>query len=213
MLLELNDPTFDPVNRGIAPELVRECERDGTIAPGIWMTRDFTAQMARAAIVQTGAQVFSAEGEIPAQMLVEDAGSPGGMKPVPNPQAQDWVDLAFYTADLGIDLAVATSWAPFQKYVWEEGRWLLRPAPEFAKPLTDDGWYVQPYVYPAETPTHSVAAAKAYAQNFPEWAGTEEPVLGTYAGQFGDFRSLASAPFNGKDTCVGWSVWDAGEQF
>lgn len=172
------------------------------------MTRNFTAAMARAAAVETGAHIFVAEGEIPAQIL-----TPNG--PIPNPQAQDWADLAFHMGGLGIDLAVATSWAPFQKWIFEaqQQRWVLVPAPEFAKPLTDANWYVLPYVYPAETPGHSVAQAKAYATHFPAWAGSEEPVLGTYAGQFGDFRDLASAPFDGKDTCAGWSVWDAGEQF
>lgn len=170
------------------------------------MTRDFTAQMARSAVVQFGVDIFIAEGEIPAQL------NQGG-NIVPNPQAQDWTDLAFHLADLGIDRAVGTSWSPFKKYVPEGNGHILVPAPEFAKPLTDDGWYVLPYVYPAETPTHSVAAAKAYARHFPEWSGKEEPVLGTYDGEFGDFSDLASAPFNGKDTCVGWSVWDAGEQF
>lgn len=170
------------------------------------MTRDFTAAMARSAVVQSGVDIFIAEGEIPAQL------NQGGTI-VANPQAQDWADLAFHLADLGIDCAVGTSWAPFQKYVPEGGGHILVPAPEFAKPLTDDGWYVLPYVYPAETPSHTVYAAKQYALHYPEWSGQEEPVLGTYSGAHGDYHSLASAPFDGKDTCPGWSVWDAGEQF
>ena len=211
--VELNDPAVDATNRALLPQLVSECERDGTIAAGPWMTRDFTAAMARAAVTQCGAHLFVAEGEIPAQMI----DSSGNV--VSNPQAQDWADLAFHLSDLGIDRAVATSWAPFQKYVWSTpgGEQLptlkLVPAPEFAKPLTDDDWYVLPYVYPAETPTHSVAGAKQYAQHYPDWAGHEEPVLGTYSGPFGDFGDLDSAPFTGRDTCAGWSVWDAGEQF
>jgi len=209
--VELNDPMVDAVNRALLPQLVTECERDGTIAAGCWMTRDFSAIQARAAVVQTGAQLFIAEGEIPAQMLVDG-------NPVPNPQAQDWADLAFHLSDLGIDCAVGTSWSPFKKYVWSTpgGEQLpelkLVPAPEFAKPLTDDGWYVLPYVYPAETQTHTVAGAKAYAQHYPAWKGHEEPVLGTYCGPHGCF-DLTSTPFNGRDTCAGWSVWDAGEQF
>lgn len=189
-----------------------ECERDGTITPGIWMTRDFSASQARQAVQQSGAHLFIAEGEIPAQMLVPGDG-PQGAVVVPNPQAQNWSELAFFLGDLGIDRGVATSWAPFQKFVVENNQWALRPAPELAKPLTDDNWYVLPYVYPAETPGHSVASARAYAEHYPEWSGEEEPVLGTYSGQFGDFRDLDSAPFTGRETRVGWSVWDAGEQF
>lgn len=204
--LELNDPAVDAVNRALLPSLVQECDWDGTIVAGPWMTRNFTAAQARSAVVQSGSRLFVAEGEIPAEMIVN-----GNV--APNPQAQDWTDLAFHFHDLGIDKAVATSWAPFQKYVPDGNGFQLIPAPEIAKPLTDDDWYVLPYVYPAESFGQSVYSAKAYARHYPAWKGHEEPVLGTYVGEHGDFKDLTNPAFDGKDTCAGWSVWDAGEQF
>lgn len=140
-------------------------------------------------------------------MLKDDA-------PVANPQAQDWADLAFHLSDLGIDCAVGTSWAPFQKYERDpnSGSWRVAPAPEFAKPLTDDGWYVMPYVYPAENKTDTVARATFYATHFPAWSGKAEPVCGTYCGPHGCF-TLDDPVFDGRDNCPGWSVWDAGEAF
>ncbi len=139
----------------------------------------------------------------------------------PNPQAQDWEELAdVFSQRPDVDKAVGTSWSPFQKYAKNEaGQWLVVPAPEYAKSLIEAGWYCLPYVYPAETPTHSVAGALFYAKNYTHEAAPQvlglgvgwyypEPVLGCYGG----FK-LDSPVFAGKETCAGYSIWDAGEIF
>lgn len=93
------------------------------------------------------------------------------------------------------------------------------PAPELAKELIVHGWYVQPYVYPAEHAGITVERQLAYAEHYtheeapgvlPEGTGwyAPEPVLGTYGG-----FTLNSPNFAGKDTCAGYSAWDAGELF
>jgi hypothetical protein len=121
------------------------------------------------------------------------------MNGAPNPQAQNWPALATALSGEGIDCAVATSWTPFQ------GPTGL-PDPELARPLIEAGWYVLPYVYPAENPGASVGDARFYAQHYgPEWAHAE-PVLGVYGGV-----TLADPRFAGKDDCPGYSLWDASE--
>lgn len=201
LLLEYND--FGNAARAIA---VRDaCQ--GKCGFGIWLTRDFTAQQARAAVLQTGARAFVAEGEIPAQL-------PGG---TPNPQAQDWEALVEELEDIHIDKAVATSWSPFQKWSAEANN--MVPAPEIAAPLIRDGWYCQPYVYPAEHAGITVGHALAYSKHYTHEAAPAvlaegegwyhpEPVLGVYGG-----FTIDSPAFNGKDSCVGYSLWDAGEVF
>lgn len=178
----------------------------------IWMTRDFTAAHASAAVGAVLPDGFIAEGEIPAQ---RHDGSP-------NPQAQDWMALALaldpWAGD--IDLAVATSFTPFQKWAQNpDGSRSLLPAPEMAEPLITRGWKCMPYVYPAESPGDSVAGKLAYCKHFTHEAAPDvlaagegwylpEPVLGTYGG-----KTLDSPEFAGKESCAGFSCWDAGELF
>lgn len=173
------------------------------------MTRNFTGPMARDIVATFSPKVFIAEGEIPAE-------HPDGS---PNSQAQDWADLDFHLSGFDIDKAVATSFAPFQK--WRNGQ--LLPAPEKAKVLIDNGWYCLPYVYPAESLGDSVAGKLAYCRHFTHEAAPTvlapgkgwyrpEPVLGTYCGINGCF-TLASPQFAGKEVNGGYSIWDAGEQF
>jgi hypothetical protein len=184
---------------------VRDACHALSIPFSIWMTRDFTAAQAQAAVATTLCDGFIAEAEIPAQM------HGGGT----NPQAQNWAELAVALEPFDCDKAVATSFAPFQKWIGGQ----LLPAPELAKPLIERGWTCMPYVYPAENPGDSVAGKLDYCRHFTHEAapsildpgeGWYEPemVLGVYGG-----KTLDSPEFNGKRSLAGFSVWDAGEEF
>lgn len=195
MLLEYN--AFGNAARATA--LRDACRATGRLGFGIWMTRDFTAAQARAAVVATAPDGFVAEAEIPAY---RGDGTP-------NPQAQDWPALVAALADLPVDRAVATSWGPFRRGGL--------PAADLAAPLIKAGWHVLPYVYPAENPSDSVAEALFYATHFTHEARPDvlddgegwyapEPVLGCYGG-----KTLDSPEFGGWRTCASASIWDAGE--
>ena len=196
---------YNQFGNAVRATAVRDaCEQtNGRVGFAIWMTRNFTAAEARAAVIASGARGFVAEAEIPAQ-------HPDGS---PNAQAQDWPALVAALADLGVDCAVATSWAPFQ--VWSQGRTL--PAAELAAPLIKAGWYVMPYVYPAENPSDTVASQVDYARHFTHEARPDvlspgenwydpEPVLGCYQG-----KTLDSSEFAGWESCASISIWDAGD--
>lgn len=203
MALEYNDwgnaPRANPLRVA--------CEARG-IGFAIWMTRGFSAAEARQATVESGARGFIAEGEVPAEFT----------NGAPNPQAQNWPELAWELEGLdGVQKAVATSWAPFQR--WEQtalGPKLL-PAPEKAKALIEARWHCMPYVYTAENPSDNIPEKVAYARHFtheraPSVLGPGEgwyeiePVLGTYGGfELEDFPE--------RDECIAWSAWDAGELF
>jgi hypothetical protein len=166
---------------------------------GVWRTRGFTAADAAYDVSTLHPQLFIAEGEIPAQILRDDG-------PHPNPQAQDWVALADALDHWPIDCAVATSFGPFQSYVQEGDRWVVRPDPEIARPLIEAGWFCLPYVYPAEH--HGITARRMldYAAHYgPEWAAAE-PVCGVYGGY-----TIDDPAFAAKDGAPGYSLWDAGE--
>lgn len=167
----------------------------------IWMTRNFTAVEARAAVLHSGAKGFVAEGEIPAYA--------GGM---PNPQAQDWHSLVNALADLPIDKAVATSYAPFQGA--SNG-----PMAELAKPLIDAGWHLLPYVYPAENPGDTIEGKAQYAEHYTHDARPDlfdagvgwyhiEPLCGAYAGAHGDYSDISQS-FPTRDNYRSTHFWAA----
>lgn len=185
-------------NQGRAADVRAAVEARGDTFT-IWMTRDFTAAEARGAVLATGASGFVAEGEIPAYAQGQ-----------PNPQAQDWQELADALADLPIQKAVATSYSPFQGPTHG-------PEAELAKPLIDDGWHLIPYVYPAENAGDNIASKAQYAQHFTHEARPDlldpgegwynvEPVLGCYSGAHGSF-TVDDFPL--REECIGWSVWAA----
>lgn len=185
-------------NQGRAADVRRYVEERGDTFT-IWMTRDFSAAEARGAVLATGASGFVAEGEIPAYA-----------NGAPNPQAQDWQELADALADLPCQKAVATSYAPFQGP-------MNAPEAELAKPLIDAGWHLIPYVYPAETAGDSIPRKAFYADHYTHEARPDlfdpgegwyhiEPVLGCYSGEHGSF---AVDDFPERDQCIGWSVWAA----
>lgn len=179
-------------------EMRDACDAEG-LAFTIWMTRDFSAADARAAVIASRCTGIVSEGEIPAYAQGQ-----------PNPQAQDWVELDQALSDLPIAKGVATSWSPFQG---PDGK----PAPAIAKPLIEAGWHCLPYVYPAESPGASIDRAAFYASHFTHEAAPGvlapgqgwyaiEPVLGCYSGAYGSFTL---DDFPGRHDCLGWSVWAA----
>lgn len=180
------------------------CNRKG-IKLGPWMTRsgqegidfEFSAAEARRACLESGAQLFVAEGEIPAYS--------GGQ---PNPQAQNWPELVNELSDLPIPKAVGTSWSPFTDATG-------LPDATKAKALIEAGWHVLPYVYPAEQNGVTIWQQKQYARHYTHeaaptvlapgvgWYETE-PVLGCYSGEFGAFTI---DDFPGRKDFIGHSVW------
>lgn len=166
----------------------------------IWMTRNFSATEARAAVISSGAKGFIAEGEIPAYAQ----GSP-------NPQAQDWPALVDALKDLPIDKGVATSYAPFQGPD-------NAPMAELAKPLIDNGWHCLPYVYPAEEAGATPEGKQAYALHYTHEARPDlfvqgqgwyniEPLLGCYAGMFGDYSDINN--FQTRNSYRSCHIWAA----
>jgi len=195
LALELNDYG----NFARAPEFVAACDStDGRVLPVGWLTRDFTGASARAMVDTAGVRGAILEAEIPAEIMV-------GGEPRANPQAPDWNEVADAFSDYPHDRAVATSFGPFTHYVREPDGWALRPDPVKAKPLIDGGWYLMPYVYPAEHATATVESQMFYATHYPGWYAPE-PVLGVYGG-----FTLSHPAFDGYQECAGYSLWDAGE--
>jgi len=162
--------------------------RDACAAQGIiftiWMTRDFTAAEARQAVVESQAQGFLAEGEIPAES------APG----IPNAQAQNWSELIFQLSDLQIPKGVVTNFAPFTHH---DGT----PWADKAKPLIDAGWSCHTECYDLTgDPTQWIPRRDFYAKQL-NWPSTQ-PVLGLYAG-----RTFADYPT--RNEYANWSVWAA----
>jgi hypothetical protein len=191
ILMEWN--AYDNSSRGAE---VRAACTNNNLMFAIWMTRGFTATDALQACLDSGADGFISEGEIPAE-------KPDGSM---NPQAQDWPALVTALDGLAISKGVATNWAPF---VHGDGT----PAPEYAKPLVEASWHCLPYVYPSEHAGITPERQQFYAQHFTHngsptiidsgygWYETE-PVLGCYGGYTLD-------DFPTRDEYVGWSVWAA----
>lgn len=179
MTLEIND--YGNATR--APAVKAACEAHELIFT-IWATRGFDAAQARQWCVETGAEGFIAEAEIPA----EDA--PG----VPKPEAQNWAELTFELSDLGIPMAVATNFAPFTHH---DGT----PWPEKAKPLIAAGWHCLSECYLSESPNSTPENQDFFARHF-GWTETQ-PILGLYGGKtladYGDLSSYRNV-----------SHWDAG---
>lgn len=158
----------------------------------IWMTRNFTAQEARAAVLACQPRGFLAEGEIP----VEDASGAS------NPQAQDWPALIEALSDQPIYRGVVTNFAPF---VYTRANDPDHPQgsawPEQAAPLIAAGWDCitecydltgEPNLWPARR--HSMASFCGWQESL--------PALGTYPP-----RSLESFP--SRHGYRNWSCWAA----
>jgi hypothetical protein len=150
----------------------------------IWLTRDFSGAQARQAAIESECVGILLEGEIPAES------APG----VPNPQAVNWADVAFYLSDLPIYKGVVTNMAPFTHH---DGT----PYPEKAKPLIDAGWSCHTECYdmtgnPATWPEERAFFAKHLGWN------TTQPALGAYGG-----RTVESFPT--RNDYRNWSAWAA----
>lgn len=200
--MEWNDPTVEAANRAAWPTIKAHSDADPRITSGPWLTRDFDGAEVEQAVLASLPDLVVLEAEVPAQIMTSNG-------PVENPQAPDWEDIATRLDRYDIAKAVASSFGAFQTYRLENGRWFLRPDPERAAPLIDAGWYLLPYVYPAEHQGATVAGQLFYASHYgPEWTHAE-PVLGCYSGLFGSF-TIDSPAFEGYDDQPGASVWDLG---
>jgi len=202
IFVEWNDPVVEVANRTAWPTIKAHTDADPRTTSGPWLTRDFDGAEVEAAVIASDPDLVVLEAEVPAQILQSSG-------PIENPQAPNWEDIAERLTSYDIGKAVATSWGAFQSYRLENGSWFLRPDPERAAPLIERGWYVLPYVYPAEHPGMTVSAAKFYATHYgPEWSHCE-CVLGCYSGPFGSF-TIDSPAFEGYDDQPGASIWDLG---
>ncbi len=176
-----NDDSGTNPSRG--PALKAACAAQDIVFT-IWMTRGFTAAQARQACVESGAEGFIAEAEIPAE------NAPG----VPKPEAQNWAELDFELQDLPIAKGVATNFAPFTHH---DGT----PWPEKAKVLVDGNWACLPESYLSESPGSTPEALDFFASHF-GWTQTQ-PILGLYGGKtWSDYPT--------RDQYRNWSVWDSG---
>jgi hypothetical protein len=197
-MLEYND--FDNASR--AHEVRQAVQAQGDVFC-IWMRRDgspdFTPANARQACVESQAQGFAAEAEIPSVMIVDD-------QVVPNPQATNWVELIFQLQDLPISKGLLTNFAPFITYVKENGQWVSRPWPEKAKPLIDAGWRCMPEAYdmPGGDPSTWPGRRAFYASHL-GWDVTQ-PGLGLY-GPPNAASSLDDYPT--RHEYPNWWVWSA----
>lgn len=165
------------------------CTAEG-IKYGIWLTRPFTAAEARQRVVESGADGFVAEGEIP------------GFRP----EAQNWVELVFELADLDIDKGVATNWAPF---VDQAGL----PDASKAKALIEGGWHCMPYVYPAEHAGITPEQQAYYARHYTHEAAPSvlDPGVGWYAIEpvFGCYGGFKPEDFPTRGNYIGSSDYAA----
>lgn len=194
LALELNDYG----NAARAAQFVAACDSpagQGRVLPVGWVTRDYTGASARQMVNNAGVRGVILEGEIPAQNLTPDG-------PVTNPQAPDWNEVVASFYSYTGDKSMATSFTPFQSWHMSGGDWRLIPDRSIAAPLIEAGWYLMPYVYPAENPG-SIPSALFYSSHYPGW-DDPEPVLGCYGGyELTDFPE--------RNTVAGYSIWDAGQ--
>lgn len=169
---------FGNSTRGVA--MKQACDANGLIFT-IWFTRsgqpqndmDFTAAEARKAIVESGAQGFLGEGEIPPELG-------GGVQ---NPSEQNWPELIHELSDLEIAKGVVTNFAPF---VHNDGK----PYPEKAKPLIDAGWACVTENFISESPNSTPARTDWYAKSNLGWAETQPMVELDILAQYGDLSAF-----------------------
>lgn len=194
LALELND--YGNENR--AAQFVAACDSpagQGRVLPVGWVTRDYTGASARQMVNNAGVRGVILEGEIPAQNLTPDG-------PVTNPQAPNWSEVVAAFSDYPGDKGMATSFTPFQSWHYVQEQWKLLPDKNLARPLIEAGWYLMPYVYPAENPG-TISTALHYSSHYPGW-DDPEPVLGCYGG-------YVLENFPERSSVAGYSIWDAGQ--
>jgi hypothetical protein len=166
------------------------------------MKRNFTAAEALQAVVDSQADGFSAEAEIPSEL------GDG----TPNPQAQNWPDLIQSLADLPIRKGVMTNFAPFVHGRTDvpptDPTYNGKPWPEKAKPLIDAGWHCLTEAYDLDGDPAIWPARRAQFAAHLGWNITQ-PGLGVgFGGVPSGQAGIDSYPTRGD--YPNWWVWDAG---
>jgi hypothetical protein len=141
-----------------------------------WMTRPFDGPLVRQYVTQYEPDGIILEGEIPAH----------------RPEAVDWVDVIFHLADKSIPKAVVSNFSPF---VHDDGS----PAPEFAKPLIDDGWAYISENFITEAPNATPANTDWYAKTKLGWPRTQPMIEAWHVADYGDLSGFQNV-----------SHWDLG---
>jgi len=177
--VEWND--YNNASRG--SEIRAACDEHDLIFT-IWLTRPFDAASAKAALLASGCEAISLEGEIPAES------APG----VPNPQAVDWQAVVDELEGYPIPKSVVTNFAPFTHH---NGA----PYPEKAAPLIADGWRCLTECYDMTGDPAMWPERRAFFATHLGWDITQ-PVLGAYGG-----NTVESYPT--RHAYPNWSVWAA----
>lgn len=145
----------------VAPAVKDACL--GRIWYTIWLTRPFTPESVRAAVIESKCDGIILEGEIPAH----------------RPEAVDWVDVIYHLQDFDIPKAVVSNFAPF---VHEDGK----PWPEKAAPLIEDGWAYISENFITEAPNATPANTDWYAKRNLGWPATQPMVELWHLQDYGD---------------------------
>lgn len=169
------------------------------------MTRNFSAAEALQACQISQCDGFLAEGEIAFHLAPPNLTDPS-VGPILNEQAQNWPELVFYLSQLNIFKGTVTTFAPFQKWIWNEDpnvmRWELLPAPELSAPLINGGWSCHTECYDLTgAPELWIERRDFYATQHLKWPRTQ-PVAGPFAG-----RTMNNYPT--FDAFANGSVWAA----
>lgn len=180
---------YNDSNNASRTTAVRQACEGHAIIFTIWFTRPIDPGVARQACVESGAQGFLAEAEIPSEWV-----NPATGQVEPKPEAQNWPALIHELSDLPIPKGVVTNFAPF---VHANGL----PYPEKARPLIDAGWFCLTECYLAENANSTPERTDFYAKANLGWSETQ-PVLGIYGG-----KTLDDYPT--RNNYRNWSVWDA----
>lgn len=172
---QLNDENLGPVQRQNCAAFRSAFKAQGLIFT-CWMTRHFDGPLVRQYVEQYDPDGIILEGEIPAH----------------RPEAVNWSEVIFHLADKKIPKAVVSNFAPF---VHEDGT----PAPEYAKPLIDDGWAYISECFISESPNSTPANTDWYAKTHLKWPRTQPMIEAWRIPDYGDLSAFQNV-----------SHWDLG---
>lgn len=161
-----NDGNLGPGQRAAAPAYRSACS--GKLVWSVWLTRPFTAQEVRTAVVESQCEAIILEGEIPGD----------------RPEAVDWVDVIFHLRDFDIPKAIVTNFAPF---VSSEGQVM----PEKARPLIEDGWACITENFVSESPNSTPENTHYFATQVLGWPTTQPMIEGWHIADYGDLSRFS----------------------
>lgn len=159
---QLNDENLGSQQRANCGAF-KQAFKDAGLIFTCWMTRPFDGPLVRQYVEQYAPDGIILEGEIPAH----------------RPEAVNWSDVIFHLADKKIPKAVVSNFAPF---VHEDGT----PAPEYAKPLIDDGWAYISENFITEAPNATPANTDWYAKTKLGWPRTQPMIEAWHVQDYGD---------------------------